>query len=237
LGQLLLIDPSVTLVPQVVEVVPIRIVDTSVPVGDLLAIASHNRQDLAASHEQIAAAWERVRKAKYGPLLPKLQVANQSGVFGGGINDEVDDFKGRNTVSALMYWELRNLGFGNRAEKCERQAGLDQAHFQRAEVQARMVAQIVESAEIALAKEKSLELAKEAVSEATELYRINRREPFNVVDAKNLFNALRPLQAIQILHQTQHNYLSAVIDYNRAQYRLHSYLGCPINDDTVDSSR
>lgn len=227
LGKLLLLDPGVRLTPQFVETIPITLIDPEMPLEDLLVVAAYNRQELAAIQDQIAAAWERVRKAEHGPWLPKLQVTDQVGSFGGGVNGDLEDFQGRNALTAMIFWELRNFGYGNMAEARERQAGVDQAAFQSAEVQARVAAEVVESAEIALAKSESVTLAREAVAEATELYHINQEGTFNVVDAKNLFDALRPLQALQFLQQARQNFIAAVIDYNRAQYRLNAALGCP----------
>lgn len=227
LARLVLVDPRVRLVPQVSEAVPVMLVDPHLPAEELLTLASYNRQELGASADQIAAAWERVKRAKYGPLFPKLQVTDQAGSFGGGTNSDMQDFRARNTVGALMYWELKNLGFGNRSEVRERSANLDQAHFQQLEAQARVAAEVIEAAEVALAKSEALSVAREAVSEAEEVYRINREGTFNVVDSKNLFDALRPLQAIQILHQARQSYVAAVLDYSRSQYRLHAALGRP----------
>ena len=50
---------------------------------------------------------------------------------------------------------------------------------------------------------------------------------------KNLFDALRPLQAIQTLNQARVNYLTAVLDFNRAQYRLYAALGYPTHVSEV----
>ena len=227
LAKLLLLKPTVWLVPETSELLPITLVNPDIPLDELVSVAIQNRPDLAASREILSAAWERVRKAQRGILLPTLQVVNQGGVFGGGRNADLQDFEGRNTVTAMMFWELKNLGFGNQYEISERQAGVDQAHFAVAETQARMSSEVVEAAQLAAAKFDGLSLSEQTVNEAMELYRINQEGTFNVVDAKNLFDALRPLQALQMLNQAKQNRLSAVLDYTRAQYRLYLALGCP----------
>ena len=228
LGKLLLLRSSVRLIPVNSEIVPIALVDVDQSsLDDLVATAVQNRPDLAANREFLAAAWERVRKAQNGPLLPKLQATDQGGSFGGGLNSTVGDYQGRNVLTGIVYWELKNLGFGNQIEVTERKANAEQARYQLLETQARLAAEVVEAAQVAEAKIQTLNLAEEAVKEATELYRINQEGTFNVVDAKNLFDALRPLQAIQLLQQTRQNYLAAVVDYNRAQYRLYTAIGCP----------
>jgi outer membrane protein TolC len=227
LSKLLLLPPNVKLVPSDVAVAPITFIDTNVSLDQLLATALANRPDLAANRESIAAAWARVRRQERGPLLPKLTLANQTGSFGGGLNDDLQKFDARNVLSLQLYWEVKNLGLGNRAEQAERRAGLEQAQFQLLESQARAASDIVEAAQLAAAKYESLDLAEQAVKEAIELYRINKEGILNVVDAKNLFDALRPLQAIQVLNQARQSYLSAVLDFNRAQYRLFTLIGTP----------
>ena len=228
LGKLLLLPPNVKLVPADTVVAPVTLVDPTTGLDGLLALAVANRPDLAANREAIAAAWARVRRQENGPLLPKVTVTNQTGAFGGGLNGDLGNFSSRNALNVQIYWELKNLGFGNRADAAERRAQTDQARFQLAEVQARAVAEVVEAAQVAAAKYESLDLAERAVKEATELYRITKEGVFNVVDAKNLFDALRPLQAIQVLNQARQTYLNAVVEFNRAQYRLLTATGSPL---------
>jgi len=228
LGKLLLLPPNVKLVPADTVVAPVTLVDPTTGLDGLLALAVANRPDLAANREAIAAAWARVRRQENGPLLPKVTVANQVGAFGGGLNGDLGNFSSRNALNVQIYWELKNLGFGNRADAAERRAQTDQARFQLADAQARALAEVVEAAQVAAAKYESLNLAERAVKEATELYRITKEGVFNVVDAKNLFDALRPLQAIQVLNQARQSYLNTVVEFNRAQYRLLTATGLPL---------
>lgn len=227
LGRMLLLEPQLQLVPAEKGVAPITLIPASSTLDELLAQALANRPDLAAHRDRIQAAWARVRQAERGPLIPKIAISNQTGTFGGGINDGMDNFSSQNVLSVQLYWEIRNLGFGNRADADERRAIRDQAEYQLVELQARAVAEIVESAQVAAARQESLTLAEQAVKEALELYRINMDSMANVIDAKNLVDALRPLQALQALNQARISYLSAILDYNRAQFRLYSALGQP----------
>ena len=193
----------------------------------MLPIALDTRPDLAAGRQAIAAAWARVKQAQREPFIPKVTAQNQTGSFGGGVNDDLANFGARNALSVQLFWEVRNFGFGNRAGVAERRAAADQVRYQLAEAQARAAAEVVEAAQTAAAKFEAIAPAEEAVKEATELYRTNKSGTQNVVDAKNLFDALRPLQAIQVLNQSRLTYLNAVIEFNRAQFRLLTLLGNP----------
>lgn len=225
LARLLLLQPTVKLVPADAAAAPVPLIDANSTLDDLVNLALANRADLAANREAVAAALARVRRQQRGPLLPKVAVANQTGGFGGGLNDDLQNFSARNALAAALVWELKGFGLVNRAEVAERRAQLDQAQVAQIEYQARAVAEIVEAAQVAAARYEALELAGRAVKEATELYRIAKEGTVNVVDAKNLFDALRPLQAIQVLAQARTNYLGAVTDFNRAQYRLFALIG------------
>lgn len=233
LARLLLLESRVRLVPADAVIAPVTLIDATRSLDDLVQEAIAARPDLAAHRESLAAAWERVRRLERGPFLPKVIVANATGAFGGGRNDDLQDFESRNALGMQLTWELKNLGLGNRAEIDEGRAQRDQAHYQLVEAQARAMAEIVEAAQHAAARLETLHLAREAVREATELYRISREGTFNVVDAKNLFDALRPLQAIQALNQARQVYLAAVIEHNRAQYQLFTLLGRPTRDTLV----
>jgi outer membrane protein TolC len=225
LGKLLLLEPNVMLIPADTAVVPINLIDPNSTIDELVSTAIRNRPDLAAMRNLIGAAWANVRKQEEGPRLPKLSLTNQTGAFGGGLNSDLGNFDSRNALSAQLYWELKNLGFGNRHEINEGKAILSQARMQLVESQAKACAEIVEVAQSAAAKYESLALAEQAIQQATELYRINKEGTLNVVDTKNLFDALRPLQAIQTLNQARQNYLSSIVEYNRSQYRLYTLIG------------
>ena len=229
LGKLLLLEPNVKLIPADAAVVPVNLIDPSSTIDELVSTAIRNRPDLAAMRNLIGAAWANVRKQEEGPRLPKLGVTNQTGAFGGGLNSDLGNFDSRNALSAQLFWELKNLGFGNRYEINERKAILSQARMQLVESQARACAEIVEVAQSAGAKYESLTLAEQAIQQATELYRINKEGTLNVVDTKNLFDALRPLQAIQTLNQARQNYLNSIVEYNRAQFRLYTLVGYDID--------
>jgi outer membrane protein TolC len=225
LARLLLLKPTLKLVPAAAAVVPVPLIDPASTIDDLVTLALANRGDLAANREAVAAALARVRRQQYGPLFPKVAVTNQTGGFGGGLNDDLQNFSARNALSAALVWELKGFGLVDRAETAARRAQLDQAQIAQIEYQARAVAEIVEAAQVAAARYEAVELTARAVREAEELYRINKEGTLNVVDAKNLFDALRPLQAIQVLAQSRTSYLAAVLDFNRAQYRLFALIG------------
>lgn len=229
LARLLLLQPTIDLRPTDPTIAPVVLIDSACTLDDLIGIALRTRPDLAALRYVVSAAQQSVRKARTGPLLPRVVVEQQTGGFGGGVNDYVGQFAARSAVGAGLYWDLQNLGFGDLAVIRERRAELSQTLFRLTEGQARASAEVTEQAKVAAARYDSLEVARKAVSEASETYRKLRETSFNMVGPRAQYDALEPLIAIQQLNQAQTQYLAAVVDFNRAQFRLFAALGYPVD--------
>jgi hypothetical protein len=67
------------------------------------------------------------------------------------------------------------------------------------------------------------------VTDGAELYRKLRETSFGLVGQRGQYDPLEPLLAIQQLNQARVQYLSAVIEFNRAQFRLFAALGYPVD--------
>jgi outer membrane protein TolC len=226
LTQLIMLDPTVDLRPADPAVLPITLVPNS-PLDTLVEVGLANRPELSANRSVNAAAQERLRQAKADPFVPKVQLDYTGGVFGGGRNDDLSDFSSRGTVGASINWQLRNFGLGNRAEIREREAQLNQTFHRVREVQAQVSAEVAAAAKLSAASLRGLGHAQEAVRQATEMYRRLLESSFGMVGQRGQFDALEPYLAIQALNQARVQYLGAVVEYNRAQFRLYAALGQP----------
>jgi outer membrane protein TolC len=227
LARLLLLEQSVELYPADPVVVPVALVHDDVSLYDLIGLALLHRPDLAANRAAALAAWERVRQARYGPLVPRLQIDYLGGTFGGGRNDFIGDFKARGDLAAQAYWELRNFGFGNAAQLRERRAQQDQATLRIVDLQARIGAEVTEAMKVAAARQRSLEEAQQGVREAGELYRKLLAIQFSPLGDARRYDPLELQLAVQSLNQARVMYLNQVVDFNRAQFRLFAALGSP----------
>jgi outer membrane protein TolC len=226
LAQLLILSPTVDLHPAD-PIVPVMLVPPGCPLNELVATGWMNRPELAAYRSLVSAAAERVRQAKFTPLLPKLQIDYSGGGYGGGRNDKLTNFAGRGDLGASAYWEFRNLGFGNTAATREREAQLAGAQFRVQELQAQVAAEVTSAAKQTTLYFKTLESAQEAVRQATEMYRRLEASSFGMIGPKSQYDALEPLLAIQALNQARNQYLTEVIEYNKSQFRLFVALGQP----------
>jgi outer membrane protein TolC len=227
LGRLLQLDPGTKLFPADPAVLPVVLVDASQTLDELVMTAISNRDDLAANRQIVAAAWDRVRKSRATPLLPKVVLGDQVGGFGGGINEDVSNFSARNALNVQLYWELKNLGFGNAARTREYEALTQEAAFRLAELQVRIIAEIAEAARTAAAEQASFEPTRTAIIESLRWHEKSMEIARNAIGRRGEFDSLEPLRSVQSLNTSRITYLSAVMDFNRAQYRLFSLLGNP----------
>lgn len=227
LGRLLLLNPTVDLVPAD-AVVPVVVVPGACTLEDLIAMARTNRPDLAAQRVLVAASAERVRQARLSPYIPKVTLDYSLGAFGGGRGDFIGQFDGRGVLGAQVYWEVQNLGFGNAAQVRERQAGQLASHYQLIDAESRAAAEVTEAAKLASARFGTLDDAQKAVKEAIEMYRILQESSFNMVGGPQArYDSLEPLLAIQALNTARTQYLTEVVEFNRAQFRLYTAIGHP----------
>ncbi|MFO0810043.1 MAG: TolC family protein [Gemmataceae bacterium] len=226
LAQLTLLPPCCELRPADVCVLPLTLVPPC-PCDELVSVANANRPELAAFRSVTGAAAERLRQAKAEPLLPKVSFDYAGGTFGGGRNDDMSRFDGRSAVGAALTWELRNMGLGYRAEVRERQAQVGVASQRVRELQAQVAAEVAANAKLSDARLRSLTPAQAAVREALELYRRLLESSFGVAGQRGQLDTVEPLLAIQALNQARIAYLTAVVDYDRAQFRLFTALGQP----------
>lgn len=230
LVRLLLLDPSTELVPADGTVLPIVVVPADCPLDSLVTLGLVQRPEVAMTQALTDAGEIRVRQARVAPLLPKVQVDYISGAFGGGQNSYIGDTGARGDGVASVYWELRNLGFGNAAQVRERQAVVDQARYRQQEVNAQVAAEITEAAKLAGARFQSLDSAQKAVANAIEMYRKLLDTSFGMIGPRPQYDPLEPLLAIQALNQARLQYLAEVVEFNRSQFRLYTAVGQPSID-------
>jgi outer membrane protein TolC len=227
LAQLLLLQPTVELRPIDPAVAPIAVVPATAPLDDLVATAWLNRPELEESRALVAAALARWRQARTAPLFPRLQASYYGGEFGGGINDNFDNFGSRGDGTAQVIWHVQNFGLGDLFRAHERRAQYIEANFHVQEVQARVAAEVTAAAKTVRRRGEALASAQEAVQQALESWRRLRIAAFGVNSREKLLNTVEPLIAVQALAQARTQYLQQVIEYNKAQFRLYTALGQP----------
>ena len=229
LAGLLALDPAVELVPFETVVVPVVIVPAEFTLDQLIATAVRARPEMAAAAADLQTAEVLVRQAKAAPFIPRVQGEFIGGGFSGGVYDQFGPMRGQYNATAALVWQLDNLGAGNVATVRAREASYAAALHRVREAQARVSAEVAEAARLAAARFEALAAAQEAVRQAQEMYRKFRDVSFGVPGPKGAiqFDALEVLTAVQALNQARVQFLTQVVEFNRAQFRLYTALGQP----------
>jgi outer membrane protein TolC len=240
LSRTLRLDPAALVEPLEPPHLQVTLVDAKYSVDDLILVGLGNRPELSAQQSLVQAALARIRQEKLRPLIPNVLLRGAStnpagtlgvGVFGGGLNSNLSNFSARTDLDVQLLWELRNLGFGNRALVHQRGAEAQVAELELFRTQDRVAAEVTQAyAQVrsAAARLRDGEVGlRDAVESAT-------KNLSGMAETKSAGAAfllvIRPQEvvaSVQALAQAYTDYYGAVADYDRAQFRLYRALGQP----------
>jgi outer membrane protein TolC len=227
LTQLLVMDPTLDLQPADHVVLPIVLVPPDLPLPELISAGLANRPEMAESRALVGAAQGRLRQAQYAPLIPHLYAGYSSGDFGGAHSGVPELFGGRGDGSVMLTWQLSGLGLGNIAQTNVQRTVVNEATIHVREIETQVGAEVAAAAKMAVARQKSLADAQQAVAQAIELWTRLEKAAFGMASSKPLYDPLEPLTAEQQLDTARRAYLNEVIEFNRAQFRLYWAMGQP----------
>jgi outer membrane protein TolC len=222
LARLLRLDGRVELVPAEERIVPVKIVDDSTALDELLATGLSNRPELRQYQHLVAATNERIRQEHWRPWLPNLAVGYSAGTFGGGPSGQFDNQSGRGDFDALAAWELNRLGLGNYVLRRQRASQNRQAYLQFAMVRDRVIAEVTTAAADLHSYLRQIDATTGSIQAANESYQLNFQR---IRQGEGL--PIELLQAIRARTDAQDAYTQAVTNYNRSQFRLLRALGQP----------
>jgi len=240
LNRLLRMDASALVEPMEPPHLQITMVPLEQSVDDLIQVGLTNRPELAGQQAVVQATLVRLRQEKVRPLLPSVLLRGAStnpsgtlagGLFGGGINDDMSNFRARGDFDVQVLWELQNLGFGNHALVKQRSAENQQAILELFRTQDRIAAEVAQAyAQAQSAAERIID-AEAGVADAVDSANKNLQGLGQTKTAGNvLIPLIRPQEVIaslQALGQAYADYYGAVADYDRAQFRLYRAVGRP----------
>lgn len=177
------------------------------------------------------------------PFSPNVILGFSSGSFGGGSNlvsqppgfvggngqiqtgPRFGNFDGRADFDAVVYWTAQNLGVGNLALIRGADSRVRQTKLREQETLNRIKSEVAEAHALAKARNSQIDSAAKAVAAGQEAFqedltRIKGREglPIELIDS------------MRVLGRSRYEYLDAVVDSNRAQFRLYVALGQPPAD-------
>ncbi len=215
LAELLHLDAKIQLDPSDKDVVPIHIVPADRSLSDLIDDALLNHPEVKQRQALADRAFERFRKIKHGPLIPKVALNFSAGSFGG----ETSHSGGRSDYDAMIYWQFT---FGDEAHTREQRSVYRQARLQRLGAADRIASEVAQAYAHVESLGKQISSSVSAVERALRSLQLNRTR---IYQKQGL--PIEVLQAIQSLEITRRLALDTVIDYNQAQFRLYTALGQP----------
>ena len=229
-------DSSVTLVPSIEALPPIRLVRDDLAINDMLEIAATFRPDLESVRALVEAATADTGATWWGGFGPTFEARYQYGGITGhannvveptstlatvralqGRDDQTFSFSDQQRVTASMGWRLTLSAFGKlkAAKAFEEQAALE------AEKRLAIVrAEVVRTAQDSKTNHVLIGLARQQVAAAEEALRLGEANL-----RAGTMTTLDVLQAQDAATQARLRYAEAVVRFNQSQVNLLAALG------------
>ena len=220
LVRLLHLPGDTQLVPSTTSVRPLDLAPKGLSNGELVAHALEHRPEMDQYQAEVEGAIARFRHARSEAFLPTLGVGYSAGNFGSGLGGRPDRRDERNEITALIYWKLDDLGFGNRAKKQAREAELEQARVKEERLIDQITEEVLSANSDITALRQEISVSREAVGHASQSYKLTTQR---LNEAQGL--PIEALQSISILADTRQAEIDSIIDHNIAQHRLLAALG------------
>jgi len=247
LARLLRLDPATPLWPIEDFRFPLEwsLPWSSQPLENQVRLALSNRPELAENQFLVQAAVERVRAARYRPLLPNLIVNYSWGDFGGspdpnakgggfGPSGQILHMNTRSDFDVSLVWKLQNLGLGNRAEVREQQSLARQATLRQIQLQDQVVTQVVQANELVKGWGERVATIRSALFDSSgkpagPVFEAIRQN-FTRIREEPKTRPLEVLDSIRGLSDSLEAYGQALTDYERSRFRLMIALGLSADD-------
>lgn len=208
-------DPASRIVPAEQTVVPVNLTSTGTSAAELVQLGLSRRPELAESRHLVEQACQRLQRERFAPLVPSVILGVSYGGFGAGVGSQIANGGDRLDADAAAYWELRQLGLGERAIRAEASSRVRQAELRQVADLDRVAQEVVTAHAQVQIREQRIEIARTGIPAAEESFRLNWER---IKNAQGL--PIEVLQSIQSLALVRREYLNAVTDYNVAQFQL-----------------
>jgi outer membrane protein TolC len=220
LARTLHLDPSVDLTTEESELVPLVLIDQNLALDRLVQQALAARPELKQSDALIAAAQEANNAAVYEPMIPSVGAQVFAGGLGGGPGGSTGNFGSSEDYYLGVSWKIGPGGLFDFTRRGATKARLENTKLSREKLKDQIVAQIVESHARVHSLWDQIEATKQNLATADETLRLSRQRKELGVGI-----VLEDIQSQQELTRARADYLTAVADFNTAQYALGLALG------------
>lgn len=220
LAQILHLDSTVALVPRGDDAVPVHLPVADEKLDRLLGSALAQRPELKQNSALTEAARAGVRGAKYGPLIPTLGAQAVAGGLGGGPGGSTGNFGGSEDYQITLGWRIGPGGLFDRPRIRAAESRAKQAELAEAKTRDEVIRQVAENRDRIRLLRDEVKIAKDSVAAALETMKLTRERKEFAVGA-----VLETLQSEEDVTRTKLEYINAVMELNRAQYRLKAAVG------------
>lgn len=220
LAQLLHADSTVRISTNEPVVIPLDLLDADQTPASLVATGLTRRPELSEQKHLVCEAVERLNREKFAPLIPSVLLATSYGGFSGGLGSNFTNSNDRFDSEAVAFWEVRNLGFGERAARNETSSLVRQNQQRELAIMDQIAREVVEAQAQVVERQKRIEISKQSIIAAERSYKLNAER---IQNAQGL--PIESLQSVQALATARQTYLNAVIDFNIAQFELCRAIG------------
>jgi len=220
LAQCLHLDGRVALVPQDPGLAPLTIFSTNALMNDLVEQALRARPELKQSQAFLAATRAAKNGLVYGPLIPSVGAQVFGGGLGGGPDNGASAFGPEGDYSVGLSWRIGPGGLFDSGRIGASRARLAAARLADSKLKDLIISQVVASLVRVKSTAAQIELAEHSLNTASETLRLTQeRKQYGVGIV------LEDIQAQQALTQARSDYVTALADYNKAQYALNKACG------------
>jgi len=222
LAQILHLDPTVDLVPQDADLVPLMLFPANAALHSLVQQALSSRPELKAGQALITAARDAKNGAVYGALVPSVGAQVFAGGLGGGHEGGPDNFGHSEDYLVGLGWRIGPGGLFDSGRIKANQARLAATQLGQTKLRDVVVSQVVAAVTRVQSLSDQITLAQRNLATASETLRLTRQRKQYGVGI-----VLEDILAQQALTQAHSDYVTAVAEHNKAQYGLNKAVGGP----------
>ena len=217
-------EPGQKILPMDPTVVPIELVSVDMDQGALISAGLASRPELKELQALVAAACDRYQRQKYAPFVPSVLLGLSAGGFGGDTGTAINSVDERYDFDAMVTWEIRNFGFGERSARRRTEAQVQQAMFRKVSLIDDVAREIAEAYMQVTHRRERMAVTQISIQSAQDSYDHNLSR---IREGQGL--PIEVLQSVQALEASRRAYLESVIAYNEAQFQLQWALGWQVS--------
>jgi outer membrane protein TolC len=220
LAQVLHLDPRVALVAQDTGLVPLTLFNTNATMSELVDQALILRPELKQSQAFMAATRASKNGSVYGPIIPALGVQVFGGGLGGGPDGGPNNFGAEGDYLLSLSWRIGPGGLFDPGRVNANKAKLAEAELADSRLKDIIVGQVVAGLVRVKSTGAQINLAERNLATSSETLRLTQQRKQYGVGI-----VLEDIQAQQALTQARSDFVTALAEYNKAQYALNKATG------------